>query len=210
MFLIGSCFSAVQAKPISTILQDAPADAPPADAPPADAAAVPGAAAEGAVAGDLAAAVGVAAGAGPGAALGAPAATICAAPCPNPACVDNNAMGCYASHGVPPAVTWVCECPAPPPPPVVGSAAWLASDEQKIEDPGAENAAAGANLAMYQTGSIAVNLNRYLQASADKAKTQAEIEGLIYRVCSEAMQILAASNKLVAPSNNITMLLTTF
>jgi hypothetical protein len=63
---------------------------------------------------------------------------------------------------------------------------------------------------MYQTGSIAVNLNRYLQASADKAKTQAEIEGLIYRVRSEAMQILAASNKLVAPSNNITMLLTAF
>jgi hypothetical protein len=63
---------------------------------------------------------------------------------------------------------------------------------------------------MYQTGSIAVNLNRYLQASADKAKTQAEIEGLIYRVCSQAMQILAASNKLAAHSNKITIFLTTF
>ena len=42
----------------------------------------------------------------------------------------------------------------------------------------------GPNLAMYESGNIAVNLNKYLKASAERVKTQAEIENLIYKVPS--------------------------
>jgi len=79
-------------------------------------------------------------------------------------------------------VTWECQCPPPPPPPVVGSPEWTNSEEQRIVDPGIETAAVGPNLAMYETGKIAVNLNAYLKASADRTKTQGEIENLIYKV----------------------------
>ena len=92
-------------------------------------------------------------------------------------------MGCYEELGTPPAVTFECQCPPPPPPPIVGSEGWLHSEDQEMEDPGPEAAAAGPNLAMYEAGNVAVNLNNYLKASADKVKTQAQIEGLIYKVC---------------------------
>lgn len=87
------------------------------------------AAVEGAVAGAGA----VAAGTGPGAALGAAPVAACQAPCPNAACIANAGMGCYESHGTPPAVTWECVCPPPPPPPVVGSPEWMTNDEQQIQ-----------------------------------------------------------------------------
>jgi len=124
-----------------------------------------------------------AAGTGPGAAaMRAPEAEACANPCLNTACTSNAGMGCYVSLGQPPMVTWECQCPPPPPPPVVGSPEWINSKEQQIVDPGVETAAVGPNLAMYETGKIAVNLNAYLKASADRTKTQGEIENLIYKV----------------------------
>ena len=75
----------------------------------------------------------------------------------------------------------VCACPPPPPPPgppVVGSPEWVM--QNKFEDPGAA-AAAGPNLAMYEAGNVAVNLNKYLQAQSEKAAAQAEMGQIILK-----------------------------
>jgi hypothetical protein len=177
-----------------------PAEAPPAEAPPAETAAAEEAAVAGAM--DPAVVAAVPAGVGPGAAMVAPVAEACASPCPNAECTLNGGMGCYKQLGVPPAVTFECSCPPPPPPPIVGSDAWLHSDEQNMVDPGPEAAAAGPNLAMYEAGNVAVNLNAYLKASADKVKTQAQIEGLIYKVlwepCSACPRIMRVARTLRA------------
>jgi len=181
---------AVMAQPMpGQMLQDeAAAEVPVEAAAPADAAA-----GEVAVAGEVAdpmaevesgvaGAATVVAGTGPGAAdMNVPAAAACANPCPNAECTINAGTGCYEAVGQPPAVTWECQCPPPPPPPVVGSGDWINAEEQQIADPGAEAAQVGPNLAMYESGKIAVNLNAYLKASAERTKTQAAIENLIYK-----------------------------
>ena len=182
----------------------APAEAAPAEAPaeePAPAAAPEGGAEEGEAAGaemgqaeagaeaevqeDATGALQVPAGAGPGANAGGPAPAPCTAPCPNEACVSyftsGPGYGCYASHGTPPMVKWECECPPPPPPPIVGSQEWMHSDGHNFEDPGPEAGQASLQLGMYEAGEIAVNYNDYLKASADRTRTQAKIEDLIYK-----------------------------
>jgi len=190
---------AVMAQPMpGQMLQDEAAAAPPVEAA---APAVAGEVAP-AVAGEVAPAVAgevanpvaevesgvagaatVVAGTGPGAAaMNVPAAAACANPCPNAECSMNAGMGCYEVSGQPPGPTsWECQCPPPPPPPVVGSGEWINAEEQQIADPGAEAAEVGPNLAMYESGKIAVNLNAYLHASAERTKTQAAIENLIYK-----------------------------
>ncbi len=150
------------ARPIMSSLQDAPpAEGAPADAVPA-AAAAPAAdavatasAAEATVAGALAEPAGV----GPGAGMEVKP-VVCASPCPNPKCTSNNFQGCYESKGVPPMVTWECNCPAPPPPPTPGSLAWQQEEDRKFVDVGPEAAGAGANLAMYESGEVAMQLTR--------------------------------------------------
>ena len=152
---------AVMAKPMMPVLDEAPAEpaaeAAPAEAAPAEAAPAgdPAAAAEAVVEGAGA----VPAGTGPGLAEAAPA-PVCATPCPNAACTANNGMGCYEALGEPPAVTWECNCPPPPPPPTPGSLAWQQEEEHQFADPGAEAAGAGSNLAMYESGEVAMNLDR--------------------------------------------------
>ena len=147
---------AVMAKPMMPVLDEAPAE-PAAEAAPAEAAPAgdPAAAAEAVVEGAGA----VPAGTGPGLAEAAPA-PVCATPCPNAACTANNGMGCYEALGEPPAVTWECNCPPPPPPPTPGSLAWQQEEEHQLADPGAEAAGAGSNLAMYESGDVAMNLDR--------------------------------------------------
>ena len=142
-------------------LQDAPAEAAPAEgaAPAEPAAAAAAAAAAPATPETVAGALAVPAGVGPGAGIEVKP-TVCAAPCPNPKCTSNNFMGCYESKGMPPAVTWECNCPPPPPPPTPGSLAWQQEDDRKFVDVGSEAAGAGANLAMYESGEVAMQLTR--------------------------------------------------
>lgn len=148
----------VMARPIMSSLQDAPAEGAAADAAPAaDAAAAAPAAPAAPV--TVEGALAVPAGVGPGAGMEVKAA-VCAAPCPNPKCTSNNFQGCYESKGVPPMVTWECNCPPPPPPPTPGSLAWQQEDDRKFVDVGSEAAGAGANLAMYESGEVAMQLNR--------------------------------------------------
>ena len=56
----------------------------------------------------------------------------------------------------------------PPPPPVPGSLEWMEEPENAIVAPGPEQAAAGSNLAMTESGNIAVNLNDYLRYKAQR------------------------------------------
>lgn len=56
----------------------------------------------------------------------------------------------------------------PPPPPVPGSQKWMQDPENAIVAPGPEEFEAGGNLAMMESGNIAVNLNNYLRYKAQR------------------------------------------
>jgi hypothetical protein len=80
-------------------------------------------------------------------------------------CLTQDATGavmCSCGEGAP-----AEEAPQPPPP-VPGSLEWMEEPENAIVAPGPEEAAAGSNLAMTESGNIAVNLNNYLHYKAQR------------------------------------------
>jgi hypothetical protein len=94
-------------------------------------------------------------------------------------CVDNTGtcpggMGCLTQDAT---GAVMCSCgaaapaaapPAASPPPVRGSEKWMQDPDNVIVSPGPEEAAAGSNLAMMESGNIAVNLNDYLRYKAQR------------------------------------------
>jgi hypothetical protein len=153
----------VQGRPLMG-LEEAPPAAPPAEGmmPPAEAMAPP------------------MPGAAPGEMPGAPACGA-AAQCMNAECA--NSMGCVSQEAT---GAVLCTCPGapapappPPPPPVAGSEAWLQEPDNALEAPGPEAGMAGANLAMYESGNVAVNLNKYLAYKAAREMADGEMDKLL-------------------------------
>ncbi|EKX47180.1 hypothetical protein GUITHDRAFT_152182 [Guillardia theta CCMP2712] len=77
-----------------------------------------------------------------------------------------------------------CDCPPPPPPPpppVLGSKEWLGQQNNQMEDVGEAAGAAGANLAMYESGPVAVALANYLKQEGKLAETSAKMHELLLK-----------------------------
>ena len=74
----------------------------------------------------------------------------------------------------------------PAPPPVRGSEEWMQAPDNVFVSPGPEEAAAGSNLAMAESGNIAVNLNDYLRYKAQREETAAKTEKILLREMQKA------------------------
>jgi hypothetical protein len=96
--------------------------------------------------------------------------------CSRPECGEYN--GCWEPSPLD-ASGWKCKCLSPPPPPAPGSPNWLSDPENQVQAPPQGEIANSAMLGMYESGKIALNLEKYLKASADKLESQAELGRMV-------------------------------
>jgi len=96
--------------------------------------------------------------------------------CSRPECGEYN--GCWEPSPLD-ASGWKCKCLSPPPPPAPGSPNWLSDPKNQVQAPPQGEIANSAMLGMYESGKIALNLEKYLKASADKLESQAELGRMI-------------------------------
>jgi hypothetical protein len=96
--------------------------------------------------------------------------------CSRPECGVYN--GCWEPSPLD-ASGWKCKCLSPPPPPAPGSPNWLSDPKNQVQAPPQGEIANSAMLGMYESGKIALNLEKYLKASADKLESQAELGRMV-------------------------------
>lgn len=101
-------------------------------------------------------------------------------PCARPSC--GAIGGCWELPAG--ATEYVCTCMTPPalaaPAPIIaGSPQWLEDPKNQVQGPPMEAAMGSLGMAQYESGKIALQLDRYLKASAEKATAQAELGKLI-------------------------------
>jgi len=98
-------------------------------------------------------------------------------PCARPSC--GAIGGCWSLPAG--ATAYVCTCMTPPEagPVIPGSTAWLEKPENQVEGPPMGAAMGSMGMAQYETGKVAMQLDRYLKASADKAAAQAELGKIV-------------------------------
>ncbi|EKX32541.1 hypothetical protein GUITHDRAFT_148564 [Guillardia theta CCMP2712] len=107
--------------------------------------------------------------------------------CKNALCEGD--MGCVQQD---PSGQLRCACPPPPSttaapettPPPVGSQQWL--QQHAVQAPGPSQAAAGMNLATYESGNVALQLQKYLQSRADKAEVKSKIMAIQLKALEKA------------------------
>uniref|UniRef100_A0A7S0YVI0 Uncharacterized protein n=1 Tax=Hemiselmis tepida TaxID=464990 RepID=A0A7S0YVI0_9CRYP len=96
-------------------------------------------------------------------------------PCAKPGCGEVG--GCWIPDTTQPS-GYMCECLVAPPI-TPGSLAWLSNPANQVQSPPGGEIANSGMLGMYETGKIALNLDKYLKHSASKLESQAELGRLI-------------------------------
>jgi len=95
--------------------------------------------------------------------------------CAKPGC--GKVGGCWVADKTQ-ASGWMCTCLVEPPV-IPGSNNWLADPANQVQSPPMGEIANSGMLGMYETGKIALNLDKYLKHSAAKLESQAELGKLI-------------------------------